>query len=144
MVEALQEATALVVELEQLGGHPDGLAFLQLAKIGDVQLGGEGRPVDPLQPVEVEAHAGKRVIERLVEDQDVVGDVHVAIDVDPFGPDAEPVMDKGGRYRRIALARHAATLVDRTARASQPAGRGKPAGATGPGTVPLTAREGAA
>jgi len=78
-------AEALGVVVEDLRGDAQGIALLDLAIVGDVRLEHEGHadPVARIFPAAAELLAER--IGRLVEGDDVVAHVHVAVPVDPVG-----------------------------------------------------------
>src|SRR5260370_9568071 len=81
----LPEAEPPVVGAEDLSRHPHPLADQELALIAVVRLDDEGaRLLDPAI-IQAEAELVEQEIGRAVEQHDVIGQVHMAVPVDPLG-----------------------------------------------------------
>jgi hypothetical protein len=82
---------------QQPGGDAEGIALQELALVGDMHLGGEGGA--PGHPHMLRRQPDKLIdlVEGLVEGLQIAGDVHMAIDVDPFGRNGHLIADKGCR-----------------------------------------------
>lgn len=82
----MEQHQAPVVAGEQARRHRQLVPLHDLLTIGDVHLAHEHRAAG-LPPVILAQHqAIERRIGRVIEDQHVEGDVHVAVVVDPFRP----------------------------------------------------------
>ena len=92
---------ALDVEAQQPGGDADGIAQQELALIGDVHLGGEGGAPGHSHMLRREPDLLIDLVEGLVEGLQISGDVHMAVDVDPFGRNGHLIADKRGRNDAI-------------------------------------------
>jgi hypothetical protein len=78
---------ALVVEIEELEGHPKGLALAKLLQVDEVVLEREHRSLLAVHKVFPESDLAQEVVGRPIEGEVVVSDVHVAVVVDPGGLD---------------------------------------------------------
>src|SRR6185312_1138524 len=83
VVHALNEVHALGIEIDQLGGDAQAVALLYLALVGDMHLGGEGGDARSPYGLAVDAHRQVEFVQSEVERLDVIGNIHVAVVVDP-------------------------------------------------------------
>ena len=98
----VMEMQALRVVGQQLGGDGQAVAAVGLVQIVDMRFqridrAGGRPPRGVVQPDIVVERVGG-----MAEDEDVIGLVHVAVVVDPFGQDGRPVQDERGRVRHLS------------------------------------------
>ena len=96
MIHGMDVVDALGVMIEDLGGDPQRIAFLDFTVVGDVGLEHEGHTDLVPRVLEAAAELLAQRIGRLIEGHDVVTDVHVAVPVDPVGLNGGAVAIEGG------------------------------------------------
>ena len=95
MVHAVEKVDPLLVETQKLGREAQGIAQLDLAVVGDVSLDGEGGAVGARAISGVEADMVEERVGGVVEGEDVIGHVHVAVVIDPRLANGFGVQGKG-------------------------------------------------
>ena len=82
----VRQVQPLVVGEQDLDRHAHLVADQQLALVAVVRLGDEGAEIGATPVSEAEVELVEQPIGRVIEQDRVVGEVHVAIMVDPLGP----------------------------------------------------------
>ncbi len=86
----------LGIEIEQARPEQQGIALHHFAPIGHVHIDDEGRTGVTQLVGGIEPDIVEKSIRRMVEGQDVIGDVHMPVVVDPFGQNGRAVQFEGG------------------------------------------------
>ncbi len=79
-----KEVQPLGVGVDELGGDAQGVAFLERALIGDVGFEDVERVVGALPVRGADSETVEQHVARPIEDEHVIGDVHMSVIVDPI------------------------------------------------------------
>ena len=91
----LEQMHALGVEVEQLHAHLERRALVYLAQIAHVHLRHHGRVLVLLKIIRPEPKQLVQLVDRAVEQHVVIGDVEMAVIVDPLRLDPHQRRDEG-------------------------------------------------